>query len=36
VRGEQLGFGGFPGSGQCPFHRGRLQEVILLQSEGCA
>jgi hypothetical protein len=29
VRGEDLGFGGFPGSGQCPIHRAASLECIL-------
>ncbi len=30
VRGEKLGFGGFPGGGQCPIHRAAALEGILL------
>ena len=30
VRGEELGFGGFPGGGQCPIHRAASLEGILL------
>ena len=29
VRGEELGFGGFPGGGQCPIHRAASLAGIL-------
>ena len=29
VRGEELGFGGFPGDGQCPIHKAASSEGIL-------
>jgi hypothetical protein len=35
VRGEELGFGRFPGSGQCPMHRAASSQGILQQSEDC-
>jgi hypothetical protein len=35
MRGEELGFGRFPGREQCPIHGAAFWERIFRQSEGC-
>jgi len=35
VRGEELGFGGFPGGGQCPIHSGSVPGEYFVLAAGC-